>query len=59
MFVWRRPDLLVLVNHKPLVNIFLDKALEDIKKTNPRLFSLNAHVQFPHKTPPGEAQCGN
>ena len=38
MFVLGCPELLVTVDHKPLIKIFSDKALEDIK--NPRLFSL-------------------
>ena len=38
MFVLGCPELLVTVDHKPLVKIFSDKALEDIK--NPRLFNF-------------------
>lgn len=38
MIVMGSPDLLVSVDHKPLVKIFPDKALEDTK--NLRLFSL-------------------
>lgn len=33
IFVMGSPDLLVSVDHKPLVKIFPDKALEDTKKT--------------------------
>ena len=39
MFVLGCPELLVTVDHKPLIKIFSDKAMADIKKT-PRLFSL-------------------
>ena len=38
MFILRCPELLVTVDHKPLIKIFSDKAIEDIK--NLRLFSL-------------------
>ena len=38
IFVLGCPELLVTVDHKPLIKIFSDKAMEDIK--NLRLFSL-------------------
>ena len=38
MFVLGCPDLLVTVDHQPLVKIFSDQVLENIK--NPRLFSF-------------------
>lgn len=42
MFVLGSPDLLVSIDHKLLVKIFLYKALEDIKIL--RLFSLKEHM---------------
>ena len=38
MFILGCPDLLVTVDHQPLVKIFSDQVLENIK--NPRLFTF-------------------
>ena len=59
MFVLGCPDLIVVVDHKPLVRLFSDQTLEKIK--NPRLFSLKEKslmFRFKIKYVPGRLNAG-
>ena len=59
MFVMGCPNLIVVVDHKPLVKLFSDQMLEKIK--NPRLFSLKEKslmFRFTIKYIPGKLNSG-
>ena len=59
MFVLGCPDLLVAVDHKPLVKLFSDQSLENFK--NPRLLSLKEKTlmyRFTIKHVAGKAHVG-
>ena len=59
MFVMGCPNLIVAVDHKPLVKLFSDQALEKIK--NPRLFRLKEQslmFRFAMKYIPGKLNSG-
>ena len=59
MFVLGCPDLIVVVDHKPLVRLFSDQALEKVK--NSRLFSLKEKslmFRFKIKYVPGRLNTG-
>ena len=59
MFVLGCPNLIVVVDHKPLVKLFSDQMLEKIR--NPRLFSLKEKslmFRFKIKYAPGKLNSG-
>ena len=59
MFVLGCPNLLISVNHKPLVSIFSDQALEKI--SNPRLLNFKERslmYRFKVKHTPGKRHVG-